>query len=166
MTEDINKFDIDAEQPGGETAEFWHEQCAANKQRADKAVDDYVRLLADFDNFKKNKKIEVDNIKRMAKKDLMIDLLPVVDAIYLWEKSNEDAPQGVKNIIKMFMDTLKKNGLEKFGKIGEPFNDALYDAVNAYHADGLEKGIVDDIIKYGFTLNENIIRHAQVVVTN
>ena len=128
--------------------------------------DRYIRLAADFDNFRKNKIIEIDNIKKMAKKDLMLDLLPVVDAIMLAEKNNEQMPEGVKNIFKMFNTALANNGLAKYGTAGDKFNEAIYDAVSLTYGEGLTPGIITDIVKYGYTLNDAIIRHAQVVVSN
>lgn len=137
-----------------------------NREETINWEDRYIRLAADFDNFRKNKIIEIDNIKRTAKKDLMVDLLPVVDAIMLAEKNNEQMPDGVKNILKMFTTILVNNGLVKYGNEGDKFNEHIYDAVGAIHYDGLETGIIHEIVKYGYMLNDSIIRHAQVIVTN
>lgn len=137
-----------------------------NREETINWEDRYIRLAADFDNFRKNKTLEIDNIKRTAKKDLMLDLLPVVDAIMLAEKNGEQMPEGVKNILKMFMTTLTNNGLAKYGNAGDKFNETIYDAVGAVHYDGVETGIIHEIAKYGYTLNDSIIRHAQVIVTN
>lgn len=126
----------------------------------------YIRLAADFDNFRKNKVIEIDNLKKTANKELMIDLLPVVDAITLAEKNDEQMPDGVRNILKMLMTALANNGLVKYGNVGDKFNDAIYDAVSLTYGEGLTPGIITDIVRYGYTLNDAIIRHAQVIVTN
>lgn len=128
--------------------------------------DRYVRLYADFENYRKKKALEIDSIRKTAKKDLMIDLLPVVDAIMLAEKNEAEIPDGVSNILKMFNSILAKNGLAKYGNTGDKFNEAIYDAVNITINDNVEKGTITDIVKYGYTLNDDIIRHAQVVVSN
>jgi molecular chaperone GrpE len=159
MEEDIKTEDVGSEQPSeapqnkGAAVEIdWH--------------DSFIRLYADFENFRKKKALEIDNIRRTAKKDLMIDLLPVVDAIMLAEKNEADIPEGVNNILKMFNNILAKNGLAKYGNAGDKFNDAIYDAVNVSIDDNAPKGTIIDIVKYGYTLNDDIIRHAQVVVSN
>lgn len=137
-----------------------------NKEEIIDWKDRYIRLAADFDNFRKNKIIEIDNLKKTANKELMIDLLPIVDAITLAEKNDEQMPDGVRNILKMLMTTLANNGLAKYGKVGDTFNDAIYDAVSLTYGEGLTPGIITDIVRYGYTLNDAIIRHAQVVVSN
>ena len=137
-----------------------------NKEEIIDWQDRYIRLAADFDNFRKNKIIEIENIKKTANKDLMIDLLPIVDAITLAEKNDEQMPDGVRNILKMLMTALANNGLDKYGNVGDPFNDAIYDAVSLTYGEGLTPGIITDIVRYGYTLNDAIIRHAQVVVSN
>ena len=142
MEEDIKTEDVGSEQPSeapqntGAVEIDWH--------------DSFIRLYADFENFRKKKALEIDNIRRTAKKDLMIDLLP----------------EGVNNILKMFNNILAKNGLAKYGNAGDKFNDAIYDAVNVSIDDNAPKGTIIDIVKYGYTLNDDIIRHAQVVVSN
>ena len=128
--------------------------------------DKYVRLYADFENFRKKKALEIEDLHKTAKKDLMVDLLPVVDAITLAEKNEADIPEGIHNILKMFNNVLEKNGLAKYGNVGDKFNDAIYDAVSLSIDDNAERGIITEIVKYGYTLNNNIIRHAQVVVSN
>ena len=128
--------------------------------------DRYIRMYADFDNFRKKKAAEIENIRKTANKDLVIDLLPVVDAIMLAEKNEGEIPEGIKNILSMFNNVLAKHGLAKYGKEGDMFNDAIYDAVNLSINDGAKKGTITEIVKYGYTLNDNIIRHAQVVVSN
>lgn len=137
-----------------------------NKEEIIDWQDRYIRLAADFDNFRKNKIIEIENIKKTANKDLMIDLLPVVDAIMLAERNNEQMTEGVKNIFKMLTTTLTNRGLARYGKTGDKFNEAIYDAVSLTYNEGTVPGIITEIVKYGYTLNDAIIRHAQVVVSN
>lgn len=126
--------------------------------------DRYVQLSADFDNYRKNKEREIENIKFMANKDLIIELLPIMDCILLSEKNEEEIPTGVNNIFKMFVNVLDKNDVTTYGKVGDVFSEALHDAVSLTYGNNLPNDTISEVFKCGYTLKDNIIRHAQVAV--
>jgi molecular chaperone GrpE len=133
--------------------------------------DKYVRLMAEFENFKRRTARErIDNMKT-AGQDIIKDLLPVLDDLHRAEKSLSSSTdiEAVKEGFFLIKDKLLKNlahkGLQPMESIGEVFNADTHEAVTEIPAPTDEmKGKVIDELEKGYTLNEKIIRYAKVVV--
>ena len=133
--------------------------------------DKYLRLSAEFDNYRKRtEKDFIDNIQS-ASKELIIDLLPVIDdlerALEHAEKNGDQKTllDGVNLVYKNFVNTLKKRGLEVMDVVGKEFNPDEHDALIQVESDKFESGhVVEQHVK-GYTLNDKVIRHAQVLVS-
>ncbi len=141
------------------------------KEQENKFKDQLLRKMAEFDNYRKRTEKEfIDNIQS-ASKDVIIDLLPVIDDLERALNHAEDnddhktLSDGVKLVYKNFMNTLKKRGLEVMDVIGKEFNPDEHDALMQVDTDKFESGhIVEQHVK-GYTLNDKVIRHAQVLVS-
>lgn len=132
--------------------------------------DSHLRLMADFDNFRKrNIKEKADLIKNAGER-IITDFLPIVDNFERALKSiesqegGEAAAEGVKLIYNQIMTMLKDNGVEVISTEGE-LNTDLHDAITTIPAPTPElKDKIVDCVKKGYTMNGKVIRHAQVVV--
>lgn len=132
--------------------------------------DSHLRLMADFDNFRKrNIKEKADLIKNAGER-IITDFLPIVDNFERALKSIENqeggeaAAEGVKLIYNQIMTMLKENGVEVISTEGE-LNTDLHDAITTIPAPTPElKDKIVDCVKKGYTMNGKVIRHAQVVV--
>lgn len=141
------------------------------KQNLGEAKDKYLRLYAEFENFKRrNIKERSDTFKRAAQ-DTMAAVLPILDdfdrAKANAEKDDETAKvfnEGVGLIVQKLHNALKGKGLEVMDTEGKDFNPDQHEAVAELPMGDEMKGKIIDTTEKGYTLNGVIIRHAKVVV--
>lgn len=133
--------------------------------------DKYLRLFAEFDNFKKRSVKEKIDMMKSAATDTLSALLPVLDDFERAKKSAEDVSsaepfsEGVNLVYDKLFNTLRSKGLEKMETNGEEFNPEFHEAITKIPAPTEEmKGKIIDTVTAGYTLNEKIIRHPKVVV--
>jgi molecular chaperone GrpE len=135
------------------------------------ANDKYLRLYAEFDNFRRrNAKERIEWIKESGK-DVVQSMLPVLDdferALKQMEplKDSEALKEGVKLIYQKLKSTLEQKGLRSFESVGENFNVEFHEAITEVSVEDEKlKGKVIDEIEKGYKLNDKIIRFAKVVV--
>ena len=133
--------------------------------------DKYLRLVAEFDNFRKRTAKERNELIKNAGEDVIKSLLDVLDDAERAEqqlaKSNdlEALGQGVSLIFSKLRNILSAKGLSKMDSKGEEFNPELHEAITEIPAPSEEQsGKVIDEVQAGYSLNDKIIRHAKVVV--
>lgn len=141
------------------------------KKELDELRDKYVRLYADFDNFRKRTAKEKLEIIQVAGKDVIIGLLPVLDdferALKALEghEENASAREGMLLIHNKLLHYLTGKGLKAMETKGQEFNADLHEAVTEIPAPTPElAGKVVDEVEKGYYLNDKIIRFAKVVV--
>lgn len=139
------------------------------KQQLAELNDKYLRLFADFDNFRKRIQKERIEIIQAAGTEVISSLLPVLDdfqrALRQMEATSDPMTEGVKLIYQKFYSVLESKGLKAMKSIGEIFDPELHEAIGEVPVtDESKKGIVIDEIERGYYLNEKIIRHAKVLV--
>lgn len=147
------------------------EEFEAVQSEVNELKDKYLRLLAEFDNFKKRTARErIENAKTAAQ-DTMSALLPVLDDFDRAKKSADDEAssevfsEGVSLVYNKLKSTLENKGLEIFESTGELFDPELHEAITEIPAPTEDlKGKVVDTIEPGYKLNDRIIRYAKVVV--
>lgn len=138
-----------------------------------KEKDKFLRLFADFENYKKRTSKERMELFKTAGQEVLISLLPVLDdfdrAIKELAKSEDkEMFKGVGLIHGKLKETLKTKGLEAMEvKQGDVFDADMHDAITQIPAPNKKlKGKIIDVIEKGFTLGDKIIRHPKVVVGN
>ena len=131
----------------------------------------YLRLLADFDNYKKNAIKQRQETIKLANKDIIMSLLSVLDDMDRSNKSIEDAnelsgiKEGLNLVFKKLQDVLLQKGLKPMNSQGNDFDPDIHDAMCKVPSQSKDqKGKVVDVIEKGYFLNDLIIRHAKVVV--
>ncbi len=141
------------------------------KAELEDAKDKHLRLAAEFDNFRRRTAKERLELIQTAGKDIIIDLLDVVDDIERGEKQLEAATdvdqlkQGVALIFNKFKNVLASKGLKPMDVVGKDFDVDLHEAITEIPAANDDaKGKIADQITKGYYLNDKIIRHAKVVV--
>ena len=149
------------------------EETDLEKLRAelDEQKDKYLRLYADFDNYKRRNAKERLELTQTAGKEVIGSLLQALDDCDRAEKqmNNSDDIQsireGVQLVFAKLRNTLQARGLMPMKSIGKPFNPDLHEAITEIPAPTPEaKGLVLDEIEKGYYLNDKIIRFAKVVV--
>ena len=131
--------------------------------------DKYLRLAAEYDNYRKRSQKEKENIYGDAKADTVLQLLPVYDNLERALKADcsDDAfYKGVKMIMDQLMGIFTKLGVEVIQAAGQPFDPALHNAVIHVEDENLGENMVAEEFQKGFTLNGKVIRFAMVKVAN
>jgi molecular chaperone GrpE len=132
--------------------------------------DRYLRQVAEFDNFRRRNAKERAELIQTAGKDVITDLLVVLDDIDRAQKQMETTDdanlvkEGVQLVFSKLRNTLAAKGLKPMESVGKEFELDLHDAVTGIDAGEEMKGKVVDEIQKGYYLNDKIIRHAKVVV--
>ena len=139
--------------------------------KAAKDKDDYIRLMAEFDNYRRRTSQEKLEIVSMASTETIKGMLPVLDdcerAMQVLKDSDDSdaAKEGTELIYNKLMAYLKSKGLAVIEAKGQPFDTDLHEAVAQFPVQEEEqKGKVFDVVQTGYTLNGKVIRFAKVVV--
>jgi molecular chaperone GrpE len=141
------------------------------KQQVAEIQDKYMRMVAEFDNFRKRTLKERSELLKSAGEDVLLGILPVVDdferGLNAIEKTNDiDAlKQGVSLIYNKFREFLIQKGVKEIDAVNQEFNVDVHEAITKIPApDESMKGKVVDVVQKGYLLNEKVIRFAKVVV--
>lgn len=133
--------------------------------------DKYLRIFAEFDNYRKRTSKEKIDIIKLASKDAINALLPAVDdfsrAIKVAEENEKEVaiPEGIVHVYNKLMKGLEQQGVRLMESTGTDFDSELHEALTKIPAPTEElKGKVIDTIEQGYYLNDKIIRYAKVVV--
>lgn len=148
------------------------EQQAANGSKAlEEAQDKYLRLAAEFENYKRRTAKERMELLQTAGKDVIQELLPVLDDFERAEKVLKQAQdveavkEGFDLVIAKLRNTLNRMGLRQMETAGVPFDADLHEAITEIPAPNADmQGAVMDVVQPGYYLNDKLIRHAKVVV--
>lgn len=136
----------------------------------DKEKDRYLRLFAEFENYKRRTGKERIELFKTAGQDVVQSLLPVLDdfdrALKEIDKSSDEHLKGIELISIKLKETLKQKGLEEIPvKEGDTFNADDHEAITQIPAPSEElKGKIIDVIEKGYTLGDKVIRYPKVVI--
>ncbi len=146
------------------------EQLKADRDAALAAEKDkYLRLAAEYDNYRKRSQKEKENTYADAKADTVLALLPVYDNLERALKAEcTDAAyyKGVEMIMDQLMKIFEKLGVEIIESAGQPFDPEKHNAVIHVEDESLGENVVAEEFQKGFTLNGKVIRFAMVKVAN
>ena len=159
-----------AEEAEAKAAETEAKLAEAEAKEAERK-NEYLRLMAEFDTFRRRTAEEKLELVKSASSDTIKGLLPVLDdceiALAQMEKTegNEAAIEGVQLIFNKLMGYLKTKGLERIEAKGEVFDTELHEAVTLFPAPTEDqKGKVIDVAQTGYTLGGKVLRFAKVIV--
>jgi molecular chaperone GrpE len=147
------------------------EELKALEEKTREMHDKYLRLSAEFDNYRKRTLREKSEMIKTASEDLIIRIIPIVDDIerglnaISTAQDMEALKQGMNLIYGRFNDFLQQNGVKEIDALHQEFNTDLHEAVTKIPAseDGL-KGKVVDVVQKGYLLHDKVIRYPKVVV--
>ena len=130
--------------------------------------DKYLRLLAEFDNYKKRTAKEAEQRYSSAYEDAVEALLPVFDNIERAADyaADESSKNGLLLIISNFKEVLSKMGVEQFGAPGDEFDPAKHNAVMHVEDENLGENVLAEVFMKGYKKGDKIIRYATVKVAN
>lgn len=144
---------------------------ASLEKQRDELKDKYLRLFAEFDNYKKRTIKERIDYMKTAAQDTIVALLPVLDDFERAKKNADDEnstevfSEGVNLVYQKLFSILQQKGLEPMESNGEAFDPEFHEALTEVPAPSEEmKGKIIDTVERGYKLKDKIIRHAKVVV--
>jgi len=133
--------------------------------------DKYLRLAAEFDNYKRLSLREQRDSARFANEGLLKELLPILDNLERAVRSSKDKHrrdgliQGVELTLKQFMETLAKFGVRPIASVGQAFDPSRHEAVARVESNTVPAGSVVDEFQRGYYLHDRILRPAMVTVS-
>jgi molecular chaperone GrpE len=142
---------------------------AANK-RAAEATEQYVRLLAEFDNFRKRSRREYDSLQEYAAEKVLSSLLTVLDdfdrTLTAMEKTDNltSIKEGITLVTNKLHRTLEKEGLNLIDTNQADFDSSLHEAIHSVEVEAEKKGKVLEQVEKGYRLKDKVIRYAKVIV--
>ena len=128
--------------------------------------DKYLRMMAEYDNFRKRSGKEREGVYADAYGEALAAILPVMDNLEraLAFSEGETLTQGVKMTLRQFEDALKRLGVESFGKRGDAFDPKIHNAIMQTEDEELGENQIAEVLQKGYSKGDKIIRHAMVKV--
>lgn len=170
---DQNKPESQQEETPEETAETVQEPEQSPEEALQAAIreqeDKYLRLLAEYDNYRKRSQKEKENAWTSAKADTAKEFLPVYDNLeraLKQETADEAYAKGVQMIMTQLKNVLEKLGIEEIPAQGETFDPNVHNAVMHVDDEELGENVVVEVFQAGFKIGDKVIRHAMVKVAN
>ena len=167
-TEEAAEGKEHTEEPAEEQAAAEEEKEEAKEPEEDESAR-YMRLMADFQNYKKRVEKEKKDIYSYANEKIATELLTVLDNFErALEHEGEDKSfkEGMEMIFKQLFDVLEKAGLKEIPALGEEFDPNFHNAVMSEDTDEYESGKVSGVMQKGYTLNGKVIRPSMVKVAS
>lgn len=154
------------------TIENLGKQLEEKTQQCDANYDRFLRMQAEFDNFRKRTAKEREDLYIMSLEKIVTELLPIVDnmerAICIFKSNSLDSSyvEGVDMIQKQLLATLEKNGLKEIDAMGMDFDPNMHHAVMQVAGDAEEENKVKEVLQKGYFLGSKVIRPAMVQVVS
>lgn len=139
--------------------------------KLDEADTRYLRLQADFDNFRRRTKLDLEAAQKYRAQAIISDLLPVLDNFERALQTQVDQEQaksllqGMEMVYRLLQDAIKKEGVEPINAVGEAFDPHLHQAVMQVEAEDTDSGVVLEEFQKGYKLKDRVIRPTMVKVS-
>jgi molecular chaperone GrpE len=165
-TEQLEENDIPAED-----REEVQEDKEELKQLLAEADDKYVRLYAEFENYKKIADRNKEELLKYANEEIITDILTVIDHLELAlhhssdNETSSSLAEGVNLTLKELKNVLEKYGLETIDAMGKPFDPVVHHAMSQIESEDTEENIIVKEFRKGYKLKERVLRAAMVGVS-
>ena len=162
-----------AKQPEEKKPEDAKQQEASEFEKAQQALaqehDSYLRLAAEYDNYRKRSQKEKDNLYTEIRSETVEKFLPVYDNLErALAQETQDAAfkKGVEMTMNQLVSVMEKLGVESFGAVGDHFDPQLHNAVMHIEDESLGENVIAEVFQKGFKVGEKVVRFAMVKVAN
>ena len=144
------------------------EQTAEASKEEEDLKTQFLRLSADFQNFRRRSEAEKADIYAYANEKIVLQILEVIDNFeraMAAAAADDKFAEGMQLILKQLTDVLDKNNVKEIEALNKTFDPAFHNAVMTEAAEGTESGIVTKVLQKGYLLNSKVIRPAMVAVS-
>lgn len=144
---------------------------ATTREEMSRLKDVLMRTAADFDNFRKRSRREIEDARKNGREELLKELLPVFDnlerAVASAQKASDikSMADGVAMVLRQFQDTLTRTGITRVPTVGATFDPQIHDAIQQIETDEHPPGTVVAEVQPGYLQGERLLRAAMVVVS-
>ena len=145
------------------------EQLSQKEAELTEAKDKYLRMMAEYDNYRKRSAKEREGIYTDAVADVLLAMLPIADNLERaaqYKQEPEKVAEGLSMISKSFTELLVKFGVEQFGAPGDAFDPNLHNAIMHVEDEGCGEGEILEVFQRGYRRGDKIVRYAMVKVAN
>lgn len=167
---DIKKEDKKPEKKQKSKKDSVVEKTEQLEKQLEEQKDLYLRLRAEYDNFRKRSQKEKEDVHTTARADVIKNILPVLDnferAAGNSEASFEDYRKGMEMIYTQFLEILEKTGVESFGEPGDAFDPNMHNAVMHIESEDFGENEVAQVFQKGYKIGNTVVRFATVQVAN
>lgn len=174
LAEDIDMdIDVPVSEENSEAFQMQIDELNAKLEETEKklagADDKYLRLCAEYDNYRKRTSREKLEIFSDSTIKCVAEILPVLDNFeraFESECADENFKNGMQMIYDQFSDALKKIGVKEMEALGEGFDPNFHNAIKQTEDENFSENTVCEVFQKGYMLNDKVIRHAVVAVAN
>jgi molecular chaperone GrpE len=158
------------EAANGEVASSETDPLEEARAEAAKMKEQWMRTAADFDNFRKRTRKELEDVRKSGKEDLLKEFLPVFDNLERAIQSAQRATdvkavaEGLQLVLRQYVDTLARAGISKVATVGSNFDPTHHEAIQQVETDDQPPGTVVAEVQPGYLQGDRLIRAAMVVV--
>lgn len=166
----VPEEETDADVDGAEAANDQPTELDQVRQERDRMREQLLRIAADFDNFRKRSRKEIEEVRRRTIEDTLREVLPLVDNLERAADAVDDATEvaavadGVRMVLRSFDDIASRLGLRRVPTVGEQFDPTCHDAMQQEETDEHAPGTIVAEVVPGYYLGERLLRPAMVVV--
>lgn len=171
-TEEVEEVETDSEEEVEEEVEEEIDELSKAQEEIALYKDRWMRLAAEFDNYKKRTAREFQTLVQSASEDVIRELLPILDGVRRalahseeGDTESEGFQEGVKMIMEQFPRVLHNRNLKEIETVGQPFDPNVHEALMQMPSDTHDAGIVADVVEMGYSLGDKVLRPAKVVVS-
>lgn len=163
--------DVQAQEKDKQAAgvkEKGEQDAEAKAQPEDDLQDKYLRLMAEYQNFRNRTAKERKDIYAFANEKIVVELLDVIDSFERAMDARTEGDkfaEGMELILKQLQSVLEKNGLKEIEALGKPFDPNFHNAVMTEASEDVVSGTVTKVLQKGYLLNEKVIRPSMVGVS-
>jgi len=168
--EDFGEDDIELVSDSPEGEEETEQQKPAVSSGADELNSKYLRLYADFENYRKRVNKDKEDLIRFGNESLLYELLPAIDNLELALKhasgeANSGLVQGVEVTLKELQRTLEKFGLVRIEAAGKPFDPTVHHAMSQIERDDIDEKMIAEEFRAGYRYRDKVLRPSLVAVS-
>jgi molecular chaperone GrpE len=141
------------------------------KLKLEEADTRYLRLQADYDNFRRRTKLDFEASEKYRAQNIISDLIPVIDNFERALQTQVDQEQaksllqGMEMVYRSLLEAIKKEGAEVIDAVGKVYDPHVHQAIMQVEAEGSESGIVLEEFQKGYKLKDRVIRPSMVTVS-
>lgn len=170
MLDDIKDDEIEIEAVNEDGTRIEAPQTEPQKEPAEDYKDKYLRLYADFDNYRKRMAKDKEDLVRYANENLIYEFLPSLDNLEIALKhvdadSKDPLAEGVRMTLREIRRTLEKFGLKRVEAEGKPFDPEFHHAISRVEHGDMDENMVVQEMRAGYVYNDKVLRAAMVSVS-